>query len=178
QARTSGNARPQWEPWYTAALDRAASHSAELFAMDQPDLRAIDDLKALMAGANPSAREAAKRAAEALKELDTWLARMQAIEERTSVAGANEEQAAKLIRDLTKYALAASNRDWDSQAMRYLGCAASYHAAGGAVARPGWSEPIRDLNRMLGTPTDFRRIEPGRLDRAFRQLHDAAGGRR
>ena len=176
--RTGGSSRPKWEPWYTAALDRSTSHSAKLFSIDSPNLRDLDDLKALMAGANPSAREAAKQAAAALTELDAWLARMQAAEDRTSGSGVSEDQTARLMRDLTHDALTASNRDWDSQAMRYLGCAASYHAAGGAFARPGWSEPIRDLNRMLGSPAAFKRMEPGRLDRAFRQLHDAAGAPR
>ncbi|HXD85036.1 MAG TPA: multiheme c-type cytochrome [Urbifossiella sp.] len=178
QPRPGGKPRPQWEPWYTATLDRAASHSATLLAMDKPDLRALSELKTLMAGPNPSSQVVTKHASAALKELDGWLTRMQAAEDRTSFAGASEEQAAKLIRDLTQDALIASNRDWDCQAMRYLGCAASYHAAGGATTRPDWSEPIHDLHRMIGSPASFKRLAPNRLDRALRQLHDAAGAHR
>ena len=137
-------------------------------------------------------------ATKALAELDAWLVAMQAADDNKAAlkpvpAGTAARLAAALARnalanrkpkDDTKAEPRLKDHDWDALAANYLGCAAMYHASGGAAGNKwgGELEAVRgDLAFRLkpgaigrpDSPDDLDANKLKRLLRNFGSLRDA-----
>jgi hypothetical protein len=134
-----------------------------------------------MAAPHPRPAEAARRAAAALAELDAWIAELQAAEDANAMFPNTGSVSENLVRGLA--ADAAGDADWDGLASRYLGCAAMYHASGGAGAHPDWTKPLNELRDDLrfprigsarfDSPANFTRIKMNRVHEIFGRLKGA-----
>ena len=120
-----------WEVWMTAAAEVASRFTPDLYPdVPLPAWEHLPKLKVEMNRANPDPQAVAKLAAEVVTELDGWLADVQAAEE-AGVSALPADITRQITHALVTHAV---GRDWDALAVHYLGCAAMYHAAGGAKA--------------------------------------------
>jgi hypothetical protein len=123
-----------------------------------------------MEKAVPDAKAVAAQARKAVAELDTWLADMQAVEDRGGRVDAGLPR--KLVHSLA--AQAPIDLDWDALAANYFGCRAMLQASPNSA----WIGPIESLDRDLILPRMLGGQEPARMpnrDRArerFRTLFE------
>jgi hypothetical protein len=140
---------PGWEVWYTAAAGVAADQTPTLFdGTETGSFAQLTALKTLMGKPNPNPAAVAKQATAAVAELDAWLAAVQAAEDR-GLARLPPDAAPQLVRTLAGN---TRDSDWDALAASYLGCAAAYHAGGGAAAHPSWAGPLAAIRSDLRFP--------------------------
>lgn len=167
---------PGWEVWSNAAADVAAESCGLAFpGLSSPNLTGVtlpkvEQLRTTMGKSiAPPAATVRDQSAAALKELDAWLAAMQAAEDRAKepVAGGTPRVIANR---LAKNALAPDGKlrdhDWDALAQNYLGIAAMGYAAGGAG---GWSADLKGVADNLLFPKFSRDVlfnSPADLQRA------------
>jgi hypothetical protein len=197
RARASTSTRapgiPGWEVWSNTAIEIAGRFTGEAYpGVAVPALAEVKALQSLMERSRaPAAKEVAERASKALVELDHWLAAMQAADDIRSQP-ALKGSAERLAHALAANALSANggklaDHDWDALASNYLGCAAMFHASGGAKTN-SWArelEAIRDdllfpiakvLNEKgsrFDSPYNYNRKKLDRLKTNFERLRDA-----
>jgi hypothetical protein len=149
---------PGWEVWSNAAARVAVESCGLAFpGISSPKLTEVAKLRTLMESRRaPAAGDVIAQARAAVAELDTFLAELQAAEDRG--AGAVSADAPRAIANrLAANALSADGKrladhDWDALAASYLGAAAMYHAAGGR-ADATWEAPLRGVGATLRFPT-------------------------
>lgn len=184
--------RPGWEVWHTAAAGVALRHGGAVFpGVERAGTHRVGELQALMGRPNPPRKEAAAAAAEAVAELDRWLAVAQTAEDRADGVPLPPEIPRELVQALAGNAVTTAGRvtdsDWDFLAAHYLGCGAAYHAAGGRAAHPEWSEPLAGLaadlrfpppvgGRRSDSPAGFDRAKLTAVGREFGRLRGDLGG--
>ena len=191
-AGTRHPGRAGWEIWPTAAVEVAAQFTPELYpGVPAPALKHLPKLKTEMGKQVPDPTTVAGLAAEAVKELDAWLAALQTAED-AGLSPPPADITRKIAHALAGHALSAdrktlADRDWDALAAHYLGCAAMYHASGGAKAVPAWTEPVRQLAGLLKfppgyvSPKDFDDAKREKVRQQFAALYEATaepGGKR
>jgi hypothetical protein len=177
---------PGWEVWSNTALDVAAKTCGEAYpGLSSPNLTEVTKLRALMGKTRPpAAKEVADQAHKARAELDAWLAAMQTaddLQQKPVPKGTAE----RLAHTLAANALAGDklkDHDWDALAANYLGCAAMYHATGGAAGNK-WGKDLEDVRANLRFPTapggrfdspaDLTRGKLDLLRTNFERLRDA-----
>ena len=191
---------PGWEIWSNTALGIAAEYCREAYpGLSSPDLTAVTALRKLMGSSRAPARtEVVAAATKALAELDGWLAAMQAADDnRAALKPVPKGTAERLAHALAKNAIAdkkpndakadsrLKDHDWDALAANYLGCAAMYHATGGAAGNK-WGGELDAVRQGLrfrprageggrpDSPTDFDANKLKRLLTNFGSLRDAA----
>lgn len=180
---------PGWERWSTAAVTVAAAHTPELFpGCGAPALKAVHELEQVMAERAPKPEVVRQAAADAVAELDGWLAALQAAEDGGGERP-NPAAAGALIRALAANALTPDRRslrdtDWDFLAAHTLGCSAAVHAAGGPGDTPAQAASVRHLHESLrfppptagashASPRRFDRDDRERVTESFRTLLEA-----
>lgn len=148
---------PGWERWSVSAVGVAAAFTPAVFPGCQtPHLNAVRELERVMTDPDPKPGAVRTVAADAVAELDGWLAALQAADDRGSGRMAPGVPA-DLIRALAADALTPDRRqlrdsDWDFLAAHALGCAAAVHASGGPDAVPALGPSVRKLNELLRFP--------------------------
>ena len=181
---------PGWEVWSTTAVDVAAKYCGAAFpGVSSPNLREVEALQKLMGEKRaPSAKAVAAQATKALAELDSWLAALQAADDRGAKPvekGTAERLAQSLAANalvLSKDAPRLADHDWDAMAANYLGCAAMYHATGGAAGNR-WGRELETLRDNLrfpvakgvrwDSPYDYDRKKLDLLKTNFERLREA-----
>jgi hypothetical protein len=176
--------RAGWEIWPTAAVEVAARFTTELYpGVPVPRWKSLPKLQAEMGKVVPDATTVTRLAADATAELDLWLVAVQAAEDCGPPAPP-ADITRRIAHALAGHALSAdrkavADRDWDALAAHYLGCAAMYHASGGAKVVPTWSAPVRGLAGLLTfpagyvSPKDFDDTKREQVRQQFAALFDA-----
>jgi hypothetical protein len=177
---------PGWELWSNTTIDVAAKACGEAYpGLSSPNLTEVRKLRELMGKTRaPVAKDVAAQAEKALTELDAWLAAMQAADDLPHKP-ISKGVAERLAHTLAGNALAGDklkDHDWDALAANYLGCAAMYHATGGAAGNT-WGKELEDVRANLRFPTstgvrfdspaDYDRKKIDLLRMNFERLRDA-----
>lgn len=180
---------PGWELWSNTAAGVAANLCPDAFpGITPPELRELPELRKLMQKHRPDPKAVAIRARRAVAELDTWLAAIQAAEDKTPTHRLPSDVPRKFAHALAANALSPdrtklADYDWDALAANFLGTAAMYHASGGKAAVPTWTDPIRGLmadlefpkrkpGERFDSPAGFGKTKRDQVRDRFRELFD------
>jgi hypothetical protein len=193
---------PGWEVWSTTAVDVAAEYCKEAYPglrLGTQDLSAVRKLRQTMGATRvPAAADVARDAKAAVAELDRWLAELQVADDSPNPKPVRAGLAAELAVVLAgnaftdpKNAVRLKDHDWDALAANYLGCAAMFHAQGGAAGGQKWFAELDTVRKSLqfpkvgsgpvpASPIDYDRTRINLLREQFELLRDAAksGGKR
>src|SRR5262245_29117592 len=151
---------PGWEVWSNTAVRVAADYCGEVYpglsSLQATDMKLtnVNKLRAMMEK-RPSAKDIESQAKLAVEELDAWLVALQTAGDSKppSIARDTPRKIAHALASnaLTPDGTKLADHDWDALAANYLGCAAMYHATGGAAGN-SWGKELKDLHGTLQFP--------------------------
>jgi hypothetical protein len=187
------NLGPNSDSWRAATMtDRAAgpiplggwaTTLLPLLAENEGERRAAATIRELrsMMERNPQKTEGiAKCCTEILKELDSWLARLQQSAERDAL---EHPLPPKLLNSrfqaIAKDALSDNgsqfkNLDWDGVNQHYLGLESVYRSLNKDQRPPGWAAPLNELRQQLKFPRGYnspRDTKPSEILKLFKTLN-------